>query len=199
MGSENIPEDELAHFILQVRMLSSKEYPTPAERERGMKKIRQLANKLFRDYMGYYPDGRYRIKAKGERCFAEAVAAMGGAEGVMVRHLGDNPLLRQIFRGAGEGGTRTPGPSGGMPGEAVASPEPVAAGIEGGPDPQAAPAPGNPAGTGSGDQDPAPLPRIFGHYPPALGPRPPEIVDLERLATEDPELTLEIEKLGPEE
>lgn len=99
MGSADIPEGELAHFITTVRKLSSKEPTGRNEAERTLRKIKNLSNKLFRDYIGYHPDGSYRIKPKGERCFAEAVEELGGREGA-VKALGEgNPVLGRILRG----------------------------------------------------------------------------------------------------
>jgi len=98
MSSEKIPESELAHFIVTVRLLASKEHGSRREYERVMRKIKNMANKLFRDYVGYTPEGAYRIKPKGERCFQEAVEELGGADATLQRHAQENPLLRQILR-----------------------------------------------------------------------------------------------------
>src|SRR5688572_20294813 len=125
MPSSDIPEDELAHFLIQVRMLVHKDYASVPEYERLMKKLRSLSNKMFRDYVGYTARGRYRIKKKGERCFAESVAATGGADAAVSKLALENPVIRKILRGE----SQSPSPA---PPEAA--PPPVPAGP--GPDPE---------------------------------------------------------------
>lgn len=123
MASSDIPEDELAHFLVQVRLLVHKDYGSVAEYERLMKKLRALSNKMFRDYVGYTARGRYRIKKKGERCFAESVAAAGGRDATLGRHGSENPVLRQILRGDAPPPAPAAGP--GPSPEALAPPEPA--------------------------------------------------------------------------
>lgn len=65
-----VPEGELAEFIVKTRHLSSK----TTDAKRGLTLIRNMANRLYRDYIGYTASGDYRLKRKGEPVFAKARA-----------------------------------------------------------------------------------------------------------------------------
>lgn len=96
---EEIPYDDIAHFIVQVRKLVCRDYQTKRDYERAFRRIKNLSTRLFRDHVGYTPKGGYRLKRKGERMFADAVDSLGGREGALTAHAGENPYLAKILRG----------------------------------------------------------------------------------------------------
>ncbi len=73
MPRSKIPEGELVHFIVKTRYFASQ----VADFERNLGLIRNLANRMFRDHVGYTLAGAHRIKEKGEAVFAEAVGRDG--------------------------------------------------------------------------------------------------------------------------
>lgn len=70
MPRSKIPEGELANFIVKTRYLSSQS----TEQQKNLTLIRNMANRMFRDHIGYTLTGEHRIKEKGEPVFAQAVA-----------------------------------------------------------------------------------------------------------------------------
>ncbi len=68
-----VPENELVHFIVNVRFWCNREM----EPSRRLKMIKNLADRMFRSYIGYRLDGSRRLKARGERCFSDAVKRTG--------------------------------------------------------------------------------------------------------------------------
>lgn len=68
MSSEKVSERDFIHFIVQVRQWSAAE----GNERRNMGLIRNLANKMYRDYIGYNYRGEHRLKARGEAIFAES-------------------------------------------------------------------------------------------------------------------------------
>lgn len=76
MPQRNIPQDELINFIVKVRYYSSQTTDT----KRWLGQIRNLANHMYRSYIGYTARGEYRVKAKGEHVFAEDLAQREGED-----------------------------------------------------------------------------------------------------------------------
>lgn len=68
-----IRHNDIVHFIVNVRKLSSQTINI----ERNMRQIKNMANVIFRHYIGYTAKGEYRIKHRKERCFSEDVARLG--------------------------------------------------------------------------------------------------------------------------
>ena len=70
---EEIRENDIVNFIVQVRKLSCQS----TDLARNMMRIKNLANTIFRHYIGYTARGEYRLKAKDERCFADDLEKKG--------------------------------------------------------------------------------------------------------------------------
>jgi hypothetical protein len=96
---EGIPYDDIAHFIVQVRKLVCRDHQTLRQYERTMQRIKNLSTRLFREHIGYSPDGGYRLKKKGERMFRNGVQDVGGREKALTAYAGKNPYLSKILRG----------------------------------------------------------------------------------------------------
>lgn len=94
-----IPYDDIAHFIVQVRKLACKDHRGVRDFERTLQRIKNLSTRLFRDHIGYTPEGGYRLKKKGEQMFRDEVEALGGREEALTVHAGKNPYLSKILRG----------------------------------------------------------------------------------------------------
>lgn len=99
MGDEDIPYDDIAEFIVQVRKLVSKDYDTRAEYQRVCRRIKNLSTRIFRDHVGYTPEGGYRLKARHERMFRDAVDDVGGRDQALAEFAGKSPHLSKILRG----------------------------------------------------------------------------------------------------
>lgn len=98
-----VPEGDLVHFIVKTRYYASQ----TTEFEKNLGRIRNLANRMFRDHVGYTFSGDHRLKEKGEAIFAASVARDRGRRarpsrvpGVKshLRHLGDGAFLWQGTR-----------------------------------------------------------------------------------------------------
>lgn len=72
---DEIRENDLVHFIVNVRKLAA----ATTDPARNLKLIFNLANTVFRHYIGYAGGGAYRLKLRGEACVAE------GAEAAAIR------------------------------------------------------------------------------------------------------------------
>ena len=72
-SADEIRENDLVHFIITVRKLSCQ----TTDYARNMQRIKNLANTIFRHYIGYTARGEYRLKSKDERCFADEVKEKG--------------------------------------------------------------------------------------------------------------------------
>lgn len=70
---DEIRENDIVNFIITVRKLSCQ----TTDLNRNMKRIKNLANTIFRHYIGYTARGEYRLKSKDERCFSEEVKEKG--------------------------------------------------------------------------------------------------------------------------
>ena len=63
---EQLRENDIVHFIVNVRKISA----TTTDPQRSLKLVFNLANTMFRHYIGYAGAGAYRLKLRGERCVA---------------------------------------------------------------------------------------------------------------------------------
>jgi hypothetical protein len=99
MGDEEIPYDDIAEFIVQVRKLVSKDYDSRSEYQRVCRRIKNLSTRLFRDHIGYTPEGGYRLKARNERMFRDAIEEAGGGDRALSKFAGQSPHLGKILRG----------------------------------------------------------------------------------------------------
>lgn len=104
---EDLPLDDIAYFIVQVRKLCSQSYRSKGDYSRVMHRLKNLSTRLYRDNIGYRPDGTYCLKPSGRRVFSEEVEKLGGREKAIGQVGERNLLLNKILRGQqGEG--RTP-------------------------------------------------------------------------------------------
>ena len=160
---EDLPLDDIAYFIVQVRKLCSQSYRSKGDYSRVMHRLKNLSTRLYRDNIGYRPDGSYCLKPSGKRVFSEEVAKLGGRDKAIGRVGKRNPVLNKILRGQ-EGQGRSP--------EMDEDPPPPLHLV-----PKEPPMP-----EWAGEFDPE-------SSEPAGGPklRPPELVDLDALG-DDPEL-----------
>jgi L-ascorbate metabolism protein UlaG (beta-lactamase superfamily) len=71
MPQRKVPLRELIHFIVQVRHHSTQE----GDEKRQLMLIRNLANRMYRSYIGYNYRGECCIKGKDEPAFGDSVAA----------------------------------------------------------------------------------------------------------------------------
>jgi L-ascorbate metabolism protein UlaG (beta-lactamase superfamily) len=71
MPQRKVPARELIHFIVKVRWHASQE----GDEKRHLGQVRQIAHRMFQNYIGYNHRGEYRLKSRGERPFLESVAA----------------------------------------------------------------------------------------------------------------------------
>ncbi len=97
--AKKLPLDQIAQFIVQVRKAVSRDYPNQVAYERAFRRLKNLSTPLYRDHIGYTPEGAYRLKAKEERTFQDGLEEVGGRENVLARFTGKNPLLSKILRG----------------------------------------------------------------------------------------------------
>ncbi len=74
MPRTKIPEGDLVRFLVKTRYYSSQK----SEHQKNLTLIRNMANRLFRDHVGYTLTGKHRLKDKGEPVFAAAVAREKG-------------------------------------------------------------------------------------------------------------------------
>ena len=72
-SSDEIRENDIVSFIVTVRKLSCQ----TTDYVRNMQRIKNLANTIFRHYIGYTARGEYRLKSKDERCFSDEVKEKG--------------------------------------------------------------------------------------------------------------------------
>lgn len=104
---EDLPLDDIAYFIVQVRKLCSQTYRSKNDYSRVLHRLKNLSTRLYRDNIGYRPDGSYCLKVSGRRVFSEEVEKLGGRDKAIGQVGERNPLLNKILRGQqGEG--RTP-------------------------------------------------------------------------------------------
>lgn len=90
---DELRENDLVHFIVNVRKLAA----STTDPARNLKLIFNLANTVFRHYIGYAGGGAYRLKLRGEACVAE------GAEAAAIRE-----ELRRLRKAEVEDGTPPP-------------------------------------------------------------------------------------------
>ena len=104
---EDLPLSDIAYFIVQVRKLCSQSYRSKADYSRVLHRLKNLSTRLYRDNVGYRPDGSYCLKPSGRRVFTEELEKLGGREKAIGKVGKRNPLLNKILRGQ-EGQGRTP-------------------------------------------------------------------------------------------
>ena len=68
-----IRENDILSFIVGVRKLSCQ----TVNIDRNMRQIKNMANVIFRHYIGYTAKSEYRIKHRKERCFSDEIRRLG--------------------------------------------------------------------------------------------------------------------------